>query len=96
MVERRTIENWGAHLNVEGEPLTIEQAMLLHLGHLNGRLQAMLTDLSDMRRRLERIEIFLARINPEYDEYARTELHQALAERYAYTVNGTTTPARRG
>ena len=71
MAERRTIQNWGAHLNVEGEPLTIEQAMLLHLGHQNSRLQQLINLMQDMQMRLTRIELYMQATLPNYDEITR-------------------------
>lgn len=80
MAERRTIEQWGAHLNIEGEPLTIEQAMLLHLGHLNGRLQALLTLTQDMQIRLTRIELYLQETVPDYERTTRRAALALVAE----------------
>lgn len=79
MAERRTIGNWGAHLNVEGEPLTMEEAMLLNLGHLNARMSKMIEHLEDMRCRLTRLELFVAEMVPGYDDRMRARL-TALAE----------------
>lgn len=71
MAERRTIESWGSHLNIEGEPLDISEAMLLHLGHLNARLSLMIEHLEDMRMRLTRLELVVRTLVPNYDERAR-------------------------
>jgi hypothetical protein len=79
MAERRTIENWGAHLNVEGEPLTMEEAMLLNLGHLNARFSLMIEHLEDMRMRLTRIELYLSENVPGYDAQTQRAA-RALAE----------------
>jgi hypothetical protein len=59
MADRHTLENWGARLNIPGEELTIEQAMMLNLGHLNARSELMLAALQDMQMRLHRLEMYL-------------------------------------
>jgi hypothetical protein len=78
MADRRTIEGWGAILNVPGEPLAMDQAMLLNLGHMNARLEIAVTALQDMQARLTRIELFLKATIPGYDDHAR-RITQALA-----------------
>lgn len=85
MAERRTIDNWGAHLNANDEPLTIEQAMLLSLGHLNARLEKTVEHLEDMRIRLTRLELYLAASVPGYDAQTKRLAKLALAE----ATNGT-------
>jgi hypothetical protein len=79
MADRRTIEGWGAILNVPGEPLAMDQAMLLNLGHMNARLEVAVTALQDMQARLTRIELFLKATIPGYDDQARQAVF-ALAE----------------
>lgn len=71
MADRRTIEGWGAILNVPGEPLAMDEAMLLNLGHMNARLEVAVTALQDMQARLTRIELFLAASVPGYDDRVR-------------------------
>ena len=88
MAERRTIETWGALLNIPGEPLTMEQAMLLHLGHLNARMDAMLTAILDMQMRLMRIELYLKHTVPGYDPITRQAVAALESAR-----NGTTPPS---
>jgi hypothetical protein len=72
MADRHTIENWGARLNIPGEELTMEQAMLLNLGHQNARSELMLTALQDMQMRLQRLEMYLEDDDrlPGYAEHA--------------------------
>ena len=78
MAERFTIDRWGARLNLEGEELTIEQAMLLSLGHLNARLEMAVTALQDMQMRLHRMELFVEETIPGYaDHKARMEREEA-------------------
>jgi hypothetical protein len=71
MAEEHTIENWGQRLNIPGEPLTIERAMLLNLGHMNARLEIMTACLQDMQARLTRIELFMAETLPNYNGITR-------------------------
>ena len=71
MAEEHTLENWGRRLNIPGEPLTIERAMLLNLGHMNARLEIMTACLQDMQARLTRIELYLEATLPNYDNITR-------------------------
>lgn len=68
---RRTIESWGAHLNIEGEPLTMEEATLLHLGHLNARLDRTMNALEDIQHRMIRIELYMQATIPDYERKSR-------------------------
>lgn len=70
-MEKHTIEGWGARLNAPGEQLDISQAMLLSLGHLNARMEAMATSLLDIQIRLTRIELFLNETVPGYERVTR-------------------------
>lgn len=70
MADKHTIENWGERLNIKDEPLTIEQAMLLNLGHLNARLELLLAANQDMQMRLQRLEMFAEDAIPGYGEHA--------------------------
>jgi hypothetical protein len=75
MTDRHPIENWGERLNIKGEELTIEQAMLLSLGHLNARMEKMLDHLEDMRVRLTRLELCVRTLVPDYDERTQPAVH---------------------
>lgn len=81
MAERRTMKSWGARLNAEDEPLTMEEAMLLSLGHLNARLEIMTTHLGDMRSRLTRLEKFAQLTIPGYDDHVRMMLEREEQEK---------------
>ena len=70
-VEKHTIDGWGSRLNAPGEPLTISEAMLLSLGHLNARSEAIAASLLDIQIRLTRIELFLQETIPNYDRVTR-------------------------
>jgi hypothetical protein len=96
MAERRTIDNWGAHLNIEGEELTIEQAMLLSLGHLNAREEIQIGHLSDMRMRMRRLERFIARMFPDYDKFVAEMLREEEEQRRAEEEARTGQKALRG
>lgn len=79
--EKHTIEGWQARLNVQGEQVTREEAMLLHLGHQNYRLELLVTALEDIQMRVTRMELFLQSIVPNYDAYCRARLKLELSEK---------------
>jgi len=85
MPDKRTIESWGNKLNLPDEPLDMSEAMLLNLGHLNARMEVLLTTLQDMSNRLARLEIWIARAYPDYDDYAREAIYKALQARVPVT-----------
>ena len=86
--ERHPIKSWARRLSGESEPLTLQEAHALAAIAQTDRSLEMLTVLQDIQARLTRLEIFVANMVPEYDDYARRELHQAL-------TNGQTTPPGR-
>lgn len=93
-MEKHTIEGWGARLNAPGEQLDISQAMLLSLGHLNARMEAMATSLLDIQIRLTRIELFLQETVPGYEKVTRRAALRLIDEGTAQGHNQDTTAPR--
>jgi hypothetical protein len=68
--EKRTIRNWGARLSMPDEPLTLEEARTYAAMSTADRTLEMLTVLTDLRNRLQRIEMYLEDALPGYGEHA--------------------------
>lgn len=76
--ERRTIKNWGARLGAPDEMLTFDEAQMLASLVTCDRLAEILTALQDIQARLTRMELFIARTFPAYDQ-ENTRMLKALS-----------------
>jgi hypothetical protein len=75
--EKRTPRNWGARLSMPDEPLTLEETRTLAALSTADRTLEMRDILTDLRNRLQRIEMYLEDAQPGYAEHAeRTRRRQ--------------------
>jgi hypothetical protein len=77
--ETHTIKGWGARLSLDGEALTLEEARTYAAMSTADRTLEMLTKLTDIQMRLQRLETFVALVFPKYDA-GTTAILKALAE----------------
>lgn len=85
---RHTMKTWARLLSSEDEPLTMSEGQFLATIAIADRSVETLLVLQDIRDRLARMEIFLSRMVPEYDSYARQAIYAALAESHGPSRNG--------
>jgi hypothetical protein len=75
--ERRTAKNWGARLSMPDEPLSLDEMRTYAAMSTADRTLEMLTVLTDLRDRLQRLEMFVEETVPGYAQHAeRTRRRQ--------------------
>jgi hypothetical protein len=75
--ERRTAKNWGARLSMPDEPLSLDEMRTYAAMSTADRTLEMLTKLTDLQMRLQRIEMYLEDALPGYAQHAeRTRRRQ--------------------
>lgn len=77
---RHTIKQWGQLLAIEGMELTLEEAMLFASLRGSDYMNEDRVNTSNMAIRLQRMEIFLSKVFPGYNDTVQEEIRKAIAE----------------